>query len=152
MLGEPRFLPGTAFSGLGTFGSKALFCFGGGGGFLFGFSSVLKSGTFFRSGGTISSFFGCGGSGLTSFLQRLFDGSTTLLSFTDGIFGIGTPVFPSSVTLALSLPPPGPAQRVPSQWKEADRASNKINAACRIPETVRYGLKLSCSELATPVY
>src|SRR6266478_8924491 len=77
MLGEPRFLPGTAFSGLGIFGSNALFGRGGGGGFLLGFSSVLKSGTFFKSGGTISSFLGCGGSGLTSFFQRLLAGSTT---------------------------------------------------------------------------
>src|SRR5258707_2391368 len=115
-LGEPRFLPGTAFSGLGIFGSKALFCFGGGGGFLLGFSSVLKSGTFFRSGGTISSFLGCGGSGLMSFFQRLLDGSTTLLSFTDGGFGMGTPAFPgTSATLVPSFPPPWPAQRVPFQ-------------------------------------
>src|SRR4029077_10356452 len=125
-LGAPRFLPGTAFSGLGIFGSKALFCRGGGGGFLLGFSSVLKSGTFFRSGGTISSFFGCGGSGLMSFFQRLLEGLTTLLSFTEGIFGIGTPEFPTSVTFVLSFPPPGPAQRLPSQWKYADRANKTI--------------------------
>src|SRR6266403_37011 len=87
--GAPRLRPGTAFSGFGIFGSKALFGRGGGGGFLFGFSRVLKSGTFFRSGGTISSFVGCGGSGLTSFFQRLFEGSTTLLSLTEGVFGIG---------------------------------------------------------------
>src|SRR5712671_7254247 len=93
-VGATMFLPGTAFSGFGIFGSKALFWRGVGGGFLLGFSSVLKSGTFFRSGGTISSFLGCGGSGLMSFFQRLFDGSTTLLSFTDGGFGIGTPEFP----------------------------------------------------------
>src|SRR5207249_7177985 len=70
---------------------------------LLSFSRVLKSGTFFRSGGTISSFLGCGGSGLTSFFQRLLDGSTTLLSLTDGVFGIGRPEFPTSVTLVLSL-------------------------------------------------
>src|SRR5258705_12131182 len=117
ILGAPRFLPGTAFSGFGIFGSKALFCRGGGCGFLLGFSSVLKSGTFFRSGGTISSFLGCGGSGLMSFFQRLLEGSTTLLSFTEGGFGIGRPEFPTRVTLVLSFPPPGPAQRLPSQWK-----------------------------------
>src|SRR5258705_13596518 len=100
-LGEPRFLPGTAFSGLGIFGSKALFCFGGGGGFLLGFSSVLKSGTFFRSGGTISSFLGCGGSGLISFFQKLFFRSTTLFSFSEGIFRIGAAVFSIFVTFGL---------------------------------------------------
>src|SRR6266705_491381 len=116
-LGAPRLRPGTALGGLGIFGSKALFGRGGGRGFLLGFSRVLKSGTFFRSGGTISSFLGCGGSGLTSFFQRLLEGSTTLLSFTDGVFGIGTPVVPTSFTFVLSLPPPGPAHRLPCQWK-----------------------------------
>jgi len=55
--------------------------------------------------------------GKSGFFQRLFDGSTTLLSFTDGGFGIGRPEFPTRVTLVLSFPPPGPAQRLPSQWK-----------------------------------
>src|SRR5260370_28424007 len=81
-LGEPRFFPGTAFSGLGIFGSKALFWRGGGGGFLLNFSRVLKSGTFFRSGGTISSFLGCGGTGLALFFHRLLEGSIPILLFT----------------------------------------------------------------------
>src|SRR5258708_13256491 len=104
-LGAPRFLPGTAFSGFGIFGSKALFWRGGGGGFLVGFSRVLKSGTFFRSGGTISSFLGWGGSGLTSFFQRLLEGSTTLLSLTEGGFGMGSPEFPApTVPFVPSFP------------------------------------------------
>src|SRR5258708_36704385 len=94
-LGAPRFLPGTAFSGFGIFGSKALFCRGGGGGFLLGFSSVLKSGTFFRSGGTISSFLGCGGSGFIWFFQRLFEGYTTFLSIYEGGYWNATRGFPT---------------------------------------------------------
>src|SRR5215470_5833404 len=114
----PMLRPGTALSGFGCLGSKALFSFLGGGGFLLYFSRVLYSGTFFISGGTISSFLGCGGSGLTSFFQRLLEGSTTLLSFSEGGVGIGRPLLPTRLTLtALSLPPPGPAQRLPAQWK-----------------------------------
>src|SRR5579863_6824944 len=111
----PKFFPGTAFSGFGIFGSKALFCLGGGGGFLLNFSSVLKSGTFFKSGGSISSFFGCGGSGFTSFFQRLFDGSTTLLSFSEGVLGMGKPAGLTRLTFVPSFPPPGADQRLPSQ-------------------------------------
>src|SRR5215475_14328107 len=111
----PKLGPGTALSGFGCFGWNALFSFFGGGGFLLNFSSVLNSGTFFKSGGTISSFFGCGGSGFTSFFQRLFEGSTTLLSFTEGGVSIGKPLLPTRFTFtALSLPPPGPAQRLPA--------------------------------------
>jgi len=48
--------------------------------------------------------------------HKLFEGSTTLLSFTEGGVGIGRPLLPTSLTCtALSLPPPGPAQRLPSQ-------------------------------------
>src|SRR5260370_39026245 len=106
MLGEPRFLPGTAFSGLGIFGSNALFGRGGGGGFLLGFSSVLKSGTFFRSGGTTSSFLGCGGSGLVSVFQRLLEGSPRLISVPDGVLGLGTPEIPARAHYWTSFPPP----------------------------------------------
>src|SRR5260370_33266943 len=55
-LGAPRFLPGTAFSGFGIFGSKALFWRGGGGGFFVRFLNGFKTGTLFLSGGTTSSF------------------------------------------------------------------------------------------------
>src|SRR5579863_4793528 len=144
----PKFLPGTALVGFGIFGSNALFCFGGGGGCFLFFSNVLNSGTFFRSGGTTSSFLGCGGSGFTSFFQRLLEGSTTLLSFREGIFGIGTPLFPTSVTFTLSLPPPGPAQRLPCQWKYAESARSTISPPCNIPETVMYGTNRTSSVLA----
>src|SRR5262245_15191948 len=112
----PKLGPGTALSGFGCFGWNALFSFFGGGGFLLFFSSVLNSGTFFKSGGTISSFFGCGGSGLMSFFHKLLDGSTTLLSFNEGGVGRGIPLLPTNLTLVtFSLPPPGPAQRFPFQ-------------------------------------
>src|SRR5260370_42240891 len=90
-LGAPRFLPGTAFSGLGIFGSKALFWRGGGGSFLLNFSRVLKSGTVFRPGVTISSLLGCGGPGWASFFQRLFEVATQVRSFTQGGCGVCRP-------------------------------------------------------------
>src|SRR5262245_3786309 len=145
----PRFGPGTAFGGFGCFGWKALFSFFGGTGFLLNFSRVLNSGTFFRSGGTISSCLGCGGCGFISLLQRLFEGSTTLLSLSDGVLGMGSPLFGTRLTFtALSLPPPGPAHWLPAQWKYAESATSTINPPCRIPETVMYGVKRISSVLA----